>query len=76
MRPFTTNIYYFLQQQIPLQWSLKPQNITRITSTIIQMMQELNIQSSALKNLKLSYLVGSVDKNDVYLHMTYLLPKY
>ena len=27
---------------------------------------ELNIQSSALKNVKLSYLVGSIDKNNAY----------
>ena len=33
-------------------------------------------QSSALKNGNLSYLVGSVDKNNVYFHMTCLLPKY
>ena len=31
---------------------------------------------STKKNVKLSYLVGSVDKNNVYFHMTYLLPKY
>ena len=34
------------------------------------MTYQLNIQSSALKNVKLSYLVGSVDKNNVYFHMT------
>ena len=32
-------------------------------------------QSSALKNGNLSYLVGSVDKNNVYFHMTCLLPE-
>ena len=37
---------------------------------------QLNIQSSALENVKLSYLVGSVDKNNVYFTMTCLLPKY
>ena len=42
------------------------------TSYIIQN----SYQSSALKNVKLSYLVGSVDKNNVYFHMTCLLPKY
>ena len=31
---------------------------------------------STEKNVKLSYLVGSVDKNSVYFHMTGLLPKY
>ena len=31
---------------------------------------------STEKNVKLSYLVGSVDKNNVYFHMTSLLPKY
>ena len=31
---------------------------------------------STEKNVKLSYLVGSVDKNNVYLHMSFLLPKY
>ena len=31
---------------------------------------------STEKNVKLSYLVGSVDKNNVYFHMTCLLPKY
>ena len=31
---------------------------------------------STEKNVKLSYLVGSVDKNDVHFHMTCLLPKY
>ena len=31
---------------------------------------------SSEKNVKLSYLVGSVDKNNVYFHMTCLLPKY
>ena len=31
---------------------------------------------STEKNVKLSYLIGSVDKNNVYLHMTCLLPKY
>ena len=30
---------------------------------------------STEKNVKLSYLVGSVDKNNVYFHMTSLLPK-
>ena len=30
----------------------------------------------ALKNVKFSYLVGSVYKNNVYLHMTCLLSKY
>ena len=34
------------------------------------------IQSSALKNVKLSYQVGIVDKNNVYFQMTCLLPKY
>ena len=37
---------------------------------------QLNIQSSAQRNVKLSYLVGSVDKNNIYFHMTCLLPKY
>ena len=36
---------------------------------------QLNIQSSALKNVKLSDPVGSVDKSNVYFHMTWLLPK-
>ena len=31
---------------------------------------------STEKNVKLSYLVGSIDKNNVYFHMTFLLPKY
>ena len=31
---------------------------------------------STEKNVTLSYLVGSVDKNNVYFHMTCLLPKY
>ena len=31
---------------------------------------------STEKNVKLSYLIGSVDKNNVYFHMTCLLPKY
>ena len=31
---------------------------------------------STEKNVKLSYLVGSVDKNNVYFYMTCLLPKY
>ena len=69
-------IYHFSQQQFPLQQSLKPQNIGRIASSITAMTQQLNIQSSALKNVKFSYLVGSVDKNSIYLHMTCLLPKY
>ena len=30
---------------------------------------------STEKNVKLSYLVGSVDKNNAYFHMTCLLPK-
>ena len=29
-----------------------------------------------MKLVKLSYLVGSVDKNNVYFHITCLLPKY
>ena len=33
------------------------------------------IQSSALKLLNLSYLVGNVDKNNAYFHMTCLLLK-
>ena len=40
------------------------------------MRQQLNIESSVLKLVKLSYLVASVDRNNVYFHMTYLLPKY
>ena len=31
---------------------------------------------STEKYVKLSYLVGSVDKNNVFFHMTCLLPKY
>ena len=31
---------------------------------------------STEKNVKLSYLAGSVDKNNVYFNMTCLLPKY
>ena len=31
---------------------------------------------STEKNVKLSYLVGIVDKINVYFHMTWLLPKY
>ena len=31
---------------------------------------------STQKNIKLSYLVSRVDKNNVYFHMTALLPKY
>ena len=31
---------------------------------------------STEKNVKLSYLVGSVDKNNVHFHMICLLPKY
>ena len=31
---------------------------------------------STEKNIKLSYLIGSVDKNNVNFHMTRLLPKY
>ena len=76
MRPFATHIYYFSQWQLPLQQSLKPPNIAHITSSIIHMTQQLNIQLPALKNVKLSYLIGSVDKNNVYFHMTCLLPKY
>ena len=34
------------------------------------------IQSSALKLVNLSYLIGNVDKNNVYFHMTCLLLKY
>ena len=30
---------------------------------------------STEKNVKLSYLIGSVDKNNVYFHMTCFLPK-
>ena len=40
------------------------------------MTKQLNIQSSALKNVKLSYLVGSVAKNNVYSYMIWLLQKY
>ena len=31
---------------------------------------------STEKNVNLSYLIGCVDKNNVYFHMTCLLPKY
>ena len=31
---------------------------------------------STEKNVKLSYLIGSINKNNVYFHMTCLLPKY
>ena len=31
---------------------------------------------STEENVKLSYLIGSVDKDNVYFHMTCLLPKY
>ena len=31
---------------------------------------------STEKNVKFSYLVGSVDKNNIYFHMTCLLPKF
>ena len=43
---------------------------------IIHVTEQLNIQSLALKNVNLSCLVDSVDKNNVYFHMTSLLPKY
>ena len=76
MRPFTTRIYYFSQRGFLLQQSLKPQNTACITSFIIHMTQQLNIQSSALKNVKLSHLVGSVDKNNVYFQMICLFPRY
>ena len=32
--------------------------------------------TSTEKNVKLSYLIGSVVKSNVYFHMTFLLPKY
>ena len=35
-----------------------------------------NTQSSAMKFVKLPYLVGSIDKTNVYFHMTCLSPKY
>ena len=76
MRHFTTHIDFFSQWQFPLQYSLKQENIARFTSSIIHMTQTLNIQSSTLKNVKLSELAGSVDKSNVYFLMICLLPKY
>ena len=56
---------------------IKATNTARFTSSIIHMTQQLKrIQSSALKPVKLSYLVGSADRNNVYLQMICLLPKY
>ena len=51
-------------------------NIAHITASIIQKTQQLNIQSSGPKLVKLCYLVGSVDRRDIYFHMTCLLPIY
>ena len=46
------------------------------TYYIIHNSQQLHIQSSSLKNVKLSYLIANVVKNNVYFHMTCLLPRY
>ena len=73
----------FYQIHIPLfsitfslKQSLKPRNIARIKSSIIHLTQQLNFQSSLLKLVKLSYLVGSFDKGNVYLYMTFLALNY
>ena len=55
---------------------IKAKNITHITPSIIQKIQQLNIQSSGLKLVKLSYLFGSVDQINIYFRMTSLLPTY
>ena len=52
---------------------IKSKNIAHIKPSIIQKKQQLNILSTRLKLVKLSYLVGSVDRkkqifpNDLYL---------
>ena len=70
MSPFTPYTLHFSLSQFLLQQQLKPKNIahqlnkTSITSTSIR--QQLNIQSSGLKLVKLSYLVGSVDRKNIF----------
>ena len=76
MRPFTTHIYDFSQRQFPLQ-VIKATKYS--TYFIIHNPYDIAAKYSIIsteKNVKLSYLVGSVDKNNVYFHMTCFLPKY
>ena len=44
---------------------IKAKNIAHVTLSIINKTQQLNIQSSGLKLVKLSYLVASVALNNV-----------
>ena len=41
---------------------IKAENISHITPSVIHKILQVNIQSSALKIMKLSYLVGSVHR--------------
>ena len=45
---------------------IKAKNIAHITPSINQKTQQLNIQPSRLKLVKLSYLVGSVDRKNIF----------
>ena len=44
---------------------VKAKNIALVTPSIIHKTEQVNIQSSELKLVNLSYLVGSVDRNNV-----------
>ena len=80
---------YFLDQpfyhtHIPLfSMTLSTAIVIKVTNYgmgfIIHNSYDVTIKYSIIsteKNVKCSYLVCSVDKDNVYLHMTYLLPKY
>ena len=72
----------FVHTHVPLFWiTISAGTVIKATKYsmyyIIHNSYDVATKYSIIKKLvKLSYLVGSVDKNNVYLHMTCLLPKY
>ena len=78
MRPFTTQMYY-LSERTTISAAIVIKATKYSKYFTIHNSYDVAIKYSIIsteKNVKLSYLVDSVDKNNVYFHMTCLLPKY
>ena len=76
MRPFTIHILLF---STTISAAIVIKATKNSTYYIIHNSYDIATKYSIIsteKNVKLSYLIGSVDKNNVYFHMTCLLPKY
>ena len=78
MRPFTTQMYY-LSERTTISAAIVIKATKYSKYFTIHNSYDVAIKYSIIsteKNVKLSYLVDSVDKNNVYFNMTCLLAKY